>query len=87
MEVSDLNTVALLERERELGLARRRLSELLASRGQLLLVEAAPGLGKTTLLGAIAREASDMGIDVLTARGSVLEREFAFGIVHLKHFP
>jgi DNA-binding CsgD family transcriptional regulator len=45
------------------------------------LAEAAAGLGKTTLLGAVADAAAEMGIDVLRARGSVLEREFAFGIV------
>jgi DNA-binding CsgD family transcriptional regulator len=74
-------TLALLERERELDLALRSLSELRAGRGQLLVTEAAAGLGKTTLLEAIAREAGAMGVGVLTARGSVLEGEFAFGIV------
>ena len=83
VEVSEVKTEMLLEREREreLDQARRRLSQLAASRGQLLVVEAPPGLGKTTLLAAIAQEASEMGVNVLVARGSVLEREFAFGIV------
>lgn len=81
IEVSEGNRMALLERERELTLARRHLSELARGRGQLLVVEAAAGLGKSTLLDAIAREADQFGTRVLASRGSVLEREFAFGIV------
>ena len=81
MRTTGTKTLALLERERELDLALRSLSELRAGRGQLLVAEAAAGLGKTTLLEAIAREAGAMGMGVLTARGSVLEREFAFGII------
>lgn len=78
---SGFTGVALLERERELDAARRSLSELAAGRGQLLVAEAAAGVGKTTLLRAITEEAASVGADVLSARGSVLEGEFAFGIV------
>jgi DNA-binding CsgD family transcriptional regulator len=81
IEVSERNRVGLLEREHELALARRHLSGLARGRGQLVVVEAAAGLGKSTLLEAIAREAAESGARVLASRGSVLEREFAFGIV------
>lgn len=76
-----MSQLELLERRRELEAARRGLAGLGEGQGQLLVVEAAAGLGKTSLLAAIGREAAAMGIDILSARGSVLEGEFAFGIV------
>ncbi len=81
LKASGVDGAALLERERELYAARRSLSELAAGRGQLVVAEAAAGLGKTRLLQAIAEEAAELGAEVLTSRGSVLEREFAFGSV------
>jgi DNA-binding CsgD family transcriptional regulator len=81
VNVNELGAGRLLERERELALAREQLSQLVAGRGQLLVVEAAAGLGKTALLGEIGRQAAAMGVQVLSARGSALERDFAFGIV------
>lgn len=71
----------LLEREREL----RMLSELLEAAcrggGQLAVVEGVAGIGKTRLLAAARTEAARMGMRVLGARGSELEREFAYGVV------
>ena len=49
--------------------------------GQLVVVEAAAGLGKTSLLAAALASASERGFDLLSARGSELERDFSFGVV------
>ena len=68
----------LLERGRELA----ALGELLERGGRTLVIEAGPGLGKSSLLEATAARARDHGMLVLTARGSQLEAEFAFGVVH-----
>ena len=71
----------LLEREREL----RVLSELLEAAcrggGQLAVVEGVAGIGKTRLLATARTEAARMGMRVLGARGSELEREFAYGVI------
>src|SRR5262245_43977706 len=39
------------------------------------------GLGKTSLIQAACRRAGELGYETLTARGSELERGFAFGVV------
>jgi hypothetical protein len=73
--------VRLLEREPEVA----RLAAALADarggggRGAVVVVEGAAGLGKTTLLRAARASAS--GMTVLSASGSELEHEFAFGVV------
>jgi len=76
--VADLE---LLERQREL----RVLSELItaACRGEarLVVVEGAAGIGKTRLLAAARAGGERTGMQVLKARGSELEREFAYGVV------
>ena len=46
-----------------------------------MVFEGAPGLGKTSLLRAAAREAERRGFEVARARGAELEREWPFGIV------
>ena len=71
---------ALLEREHQLTQlddACRALRQ--NGLGSLTLVRAAPGLGKSSLLDAVAAE----GIEVLRAQGSELEQDFAFGGVRL----
>jgi DNA-binding CsgD family transcriptional regulator len=71
----------LLERDRELA----GLSALIASAregaGQLVVVQGPAGIGKTRLLTAARTEAEWAGLRVLAARGSDLEREFAYGLV------
>ncbi len=47
----------------------------------LVVVEGAPGIGKTRLLIAAAEAARMSGARVLTARGSELERELPFGVM------
>jgi energy-coupling factor transporter ATP-binding protein EcfA2 len=70
----------LLEREVELE-AVAAMIDLSSDKGQLLVIEGPPGIGKTSLLveaRALAREA---GLEVLSARGSELELEFSHGVV------
>jgi DNA-binding CsgD family transcriptional regulator len=67
----------LLERERELA----AVDELLERRGAALVVEGGVGVGKSSLLEVACRRAADLGHEVLRARGSELEADFAFGVV------
>jgi predicted ATPase len=68
--------VELLERDRE----RAAISALL-KRGGVFVVEGPAGIGKTALLDEACRSARDGGREVARARGSELERGFAFGVV------
>jgi DNA-binding CsgD family transcriptional regulator len=67
----------LIERERELA----AVEELLGRHSGVLTIEAGVGLGKTSLVQASCRRAQELGYDVLSARGSELEADFAFGVV------
>jgi predicted ATPase len=67
---------SLVERERELA----AIDELL-ERGGALLVEGGAGIGKTALLEEACRRGAELGRVVLCARGSELEKGFAFGVV------
>jgi len=67
----------LLERERELA----AVQELLGRRSGVLAIEAGVGVGKTWLIDAACRRAQELGYDVLRARGSELEVDFALGVV------
>ena len=57
----------LVGRDEFLALAKRRLAEAAAGRGQLLFVAGEAGIGKTHLLGAIARHAQASNVPVLRA--------------------
>jgi DNA-binding CsgD family transcriptional regulator len=80
-ECDDTHTGALLERERELATLEAALTAARAGRGQVVLVEAAAGLGKTSLLRAACEIGADMGFATLRVRATELERDFAFGCV------
>ena len=67
----------LMEREHELV----SVDELLGRRSGVLTIEAGAGIGKTSLVQAACRRALELGYDVLSARGSELEADFAFGVV------
>jgi AAA ATPase-like protein len=67
----------LLERERELA----AVGELLGRRSGVLAIEVGVGVGKTSLVEAACRRAQELGYEVLNARGSELEADFAFGVV------
>lgn len=68
---------SLLEREAELA----AVDELLERGAGVLVVEGGTGIGKTTLLEAACRRGKELGREVLAARGSELEADFAFGVV------
>lgn len=71
----------LLERDAALAQIDQHLFDAIAGRGSLLLLEGPAGIGKTRLLMATVQRAHELGISTLSARGSELEREFAYGIV------
>lgn len=72
---------ALLDRDRELTALDSALAAAAGGRGGVLLVEGAAGIGKSALLEAATPRAGELGLQVLTARASELDREFAFGVV------
>lgn len=71
----------LFERDDELEIARRVLARALEDGGACLAVEGDPGVGKTTLLEAVAAEARARGYEVLRARGVELETVLGYGVV------
>lgn len=71
----------LLERERELQVQSVLIEAACRGEGQLAVVEGVAGIGKTRLLAAARVAAERAGMRVLRARGSELEREFAYGVV------
>src|SRR5919106_5625378 len=71
----------LLEREQELADLADALDAAQAGRGNVVLLEAPAGLGKTSLLRAAAETASESGFRCLRARAGELERDFAYGCV------
>ncbi len=72
---------ALLERDVELAELDGLIDGAAAGRARVALVEGPAGIGKTRLLGLARTAAKAAGLQVLTARGGELEREFAFGVV------
>ena len=71
----------LLDRDRELHAVDGLVAEAAEGEARLVLIEGAAGIGKTRLLSEARRRAEAAGMRALTARGSELEREFAFGVV------
>src|SRR5215207_308897 len=72
---------ALVERQGELRRLRVLLDGAVQGRGGVVLVDGPAGIGKTRLLEASCAAAVKRGVRVLTARGSDLERQFAYGVV------
>ena len=75
-----LNT-GLLERIDELARIDAALADACAGRGRFVVLEGPAGIGKTAVLAAVRESAAARGMRVLRARGTELEREFAFGVV------
>src|SRR4051812_44865917 len=71
----------LVEREREIAALAELLDAVPAGEGHVAWIEGPAGIGKSTLLAEARRRATAAGTQVLTARGSALEREFPFGVV------
>jgi DNA-binding CsgD family transcriptional regulator/tetratricopeptide (TPR) repeat protein len=69
----------LLERDDELAAVDMLVGT--SGRGRLLAIEGPPGIGKTSLIQEARARAGDAGMQVLAARGSELEKTFAFGVV------
>jgi DNA-binding CsgD family transcriptional regulator len=69
----------LLEREQQLSHIEQSIAATAAGDGSLLAILGGPGQGKTALLDAACRTAAAAGLAVRRARGSELERGFAFG--------
>jgi DNA-binding CsgD family transcriptional regulator len=70
----------LFERGRELGELDSQIERAAAGHGGLVVVEGPAGIGKSRLL-AEARRRAEGSMRVLSARGSELEGDFAFGVV------
>src|SRR4051794_34184325 len=70
-----------LEREEQLASLDELLTGARAGVGGCAAVVAPAGLGKSRLLAEVAESARASGMDVVTARGDELEREFSFGVV------
>jgi hypothetical protein len=72
---------ALLERDAALDRIDQRLRDAIAGGGSLLLLEGPAGIGKTRLVLAARQRGRELGLQALGARGSELERDFAYGVV------
>jgi DNA-binding CsgD family transcriptional regulator len=72
--------VALVERDQELAALERLLADARSGNGSALLVEGSAGIGKTSLLAAARRRASESEMRVLHGRGTELEREYPLGV-------
>ncbi|MFF3404484.1 Tn3 family transposase [Streptomyces sp. NPDC002659] len=72
----------LWEREAESAAVAGVLKDVTQGGGGLLLVEGPAGIGKTRLLKEVRAAAAEAGgARVVSARGTPLERDFAFGVV------
>jgi predicted ATPase len=71
----------LLERDAALERIDQRLCDAVAGRGSLLVLEGPAGIGKTRLALAAAWRGGELGLATFSARGSELERDFAYGLV------
>ena len=79
---SDQNAPSdLLERDAELEQIAAPLRGALDGSGGSVVIEGAPGIGKTSLLEKAAELAQADGMTPLRARGGVMESEFALGVM------
>jgi DNA-binding CsgD family transcriptional regulator len=77
----------LFERAQELAALERVVRRATAGDGGLVVIEGAAGIGKSRLLARLRERAGVAELRVLAARGSDLEREFAFGVVRQLYEP
>ncbi len=73
--------LTLLEREAELSAIRERIERAAVGSGGLVTIDGPPGIGKTQLLQAARRFASDAGATVLAAGGSPFERGLPYATI------
>lgn len=67
------------ERKEELETIAKALDGAAKGRGAVLLIEGPAGIGKTTVLAALREASAARGLATLAARGTTLERSYAFG--------
>src|SRR4051794_9404210 len=79
--MNPLTLPELLERDAERMALAERLGAAAAGRGSCVLVRGPAGIGKSALLAEARGLAEEAGLRVAAARGSELERSFAFGAV------
>lgn len=78
---------ALLEREPELAQLDALGKEAKAGMGATVLIEAPAGMGKTRLVRQLSDGGVRVGMRVLSARATELEREFSYGVVRQLFAP
>ncbi|HEX8102916.1 MAG TPA: BTAD domain-containing putative transcriptional regulator, partial [Solirubrobacteraceae bacterium] len=78
---ADRNPELLLEREAERSLLQHLVGRAALGDGGVAVLEGQAGVGKTELLRTAAELGHDAGMTVLRARGSELDRDYAFGVV------
>ena len=71
----------LFDRTAELDALDGALTAAAGGAGRAVLIEGAPGTGKSALLAAAGQRAQALGLAVLVAHGSPLERDVPFGLV------
>lgn len=76
-----LSEVPLLERDGEIAALDALVKRAAAGEAGVALVEGPAGIGKSRLLMEARQRAARAGFRELLARGGVLEREYAFGVV------
>jgi DNA-binding NarL/FixJ family response regulator len=72
--------VVLLQRDAEMAALDRQLGAVRGGAGRVIAVTGPAGIGKSSLLTAVARSAAAEGITVLRAWGSPLEQDAGWGI-------
>jgi DNA-binding CsgD family transcriptional regulator len=71
----------LLERDEELVAIDVAIRAALAGDGTMVVIEGPAGIGKTSLLDAARRRASECGMTVIAGQGAILESDFGYGVV------
>src|SRR6478672_11745541 len=79
--------VPLVERDAEVAELGEALAGARAGTGRLAVVEGPAGIGKTRLMGELRATAGRLGMRILGARATELERDFPFGVVRQLYEP
>ena len=82
-----MSPTGLLERDAEIAALGSFVDGIERVGSRLMLIEGPAGIGKSTLLAEARRLAAEDGLRMLVGRGSLLEREFPFGVVRQMFEP